>query len=93
MPSAQSPSPPPTAPTALTPGVRAAAFQTIYDKTLTSTLNSISYSSFASCFPSIAAAAPDSLRSLHTNFIQRLRDFASVQQPAPQTPSATWFAG
>lgn len=81
MPSAQSPSPPPSAPTALTPGARATAFQTLYAKALSNTLHSISYSSFAACFPSIAVAAPDSLKSLHANFIQRLSDFASVCRP------------
>ncbi|KAG9241592.1 Nnf1-domain-containing protein [Calycina marina] len=77
MPSAQSPSPPPEAPTALTPGARASAIQTLYASALDNTLRSISYSSFAACFPSIAAAAPESLRSVHKDFLQRLGDFAS----------------
>ncbi|KAH8593736.1 Nnf1-domain-containing protein [Bisporella sp. PMI_857] len=77
MSSAPSPSPPPSAPTALTPGPRAAAFQTLYANALSNTLRSITYESFAACFPSIAISAPESLKSLHANFVQRLSDFAS----------------
>lgn len=82
MPSAdpipRSPSPPPTAPTASTPGPRASAFIKLYDGALSSTLQSISYESFAACFPLIAAQAPDSLRAMHGAFVGRLEGFAKV---------------
>jgi hypothetical protein len=81
MPSADpthSPSPPPSAPTASTPGPRASAFITLYNSALSNTLKSISYDSFAACFPLIATQAPDSLRAMHGAFVGRLEGFAKV---------------
>jgi kinetochore protein NNF1 len=72
----KSPSPPPNPPTALTPGVRAQAFITLYNKTLDSTLNSISTSSFSACFPSISTNAPTQLAAMHTGMTNGLRSFA-----------------
>ena len=74
----RSPSPPPSAPTASTPGPRASAFITLYNNALSNTLKSISYDSFAACFPLIAAQAPDSLRAMHGAFVGRLEGFAKV---------------
>lgn len=80
MPSAdRSPSPPPSAPTASTPGPRASAFITLYNNALSNTLKSISYESFAACFPLIAQQAPDSLRAMHGAFVGRLEGFAKVR--------------
>lgn len=71
-----SPSPPPQAPIASTPGPRAAALIQLYEKTLNSTLHGISYESFSACFPSISASAPASLQHMHSAFISRLSAFA-----------------
>ncbi|KAG0646910.1 hypothetical protein D0Z07_6468 [Hyphodiscus hymeniophilus] len=68
MPSAdptQSPSPPPSAPTANTPGPRAQAFIKLCNDALSKTLRSVSYDSFAACFPLIASQAPEALRTVH----------------------------
>ena len=69
-------SPPPEAPTPLTPGPRAVALQTIYTNALTSTLSSITPASFNACFPSIAQSAPGALQSLHEGLIAKLQAFA-----------------
>ncbi|PVH84777.1 Nnf1-domain-containing protein [Cadophora sp. DSE1049] len=74
-----SPSPPPTAPIALTPGPRATAFQKLYSDALANTLKSISYPSFATCFPSIAEHAPSALKILHENMVGRLEGFAKAE--------------
>ncbi|EPE32452.1 hypothetical protein GLAREA_07585 [Glarea lozoyensis ATCC 20868] len=72
----KSPSPPPPVPTPLTPGPRATAFTTLYSKTLTATLNAISYDAFAACFPEIARKAPGALRVFHGQFLGRLEGLA-----------------
>ncbi|KAH6668001.1 hypothetical protein B0J14DRAFT_567346 [Halenospora varia] len=74
-----SPSPPPQKPTPLTPGPRAQALLTLYNKTLSATLNSISYGAFSACFPHIAAHAPAALKAFHANFIKRLEGYAKEQ--------------
>jgi kinetochore protein NNF1 len=80
MPSAtspdHSPSPPPQAPIASTPGIRAAGFIDIYNKTLNNTLSAISYSTFSECFPLIAAQAPGALKAMHESVVSRLGGFA-----------------
>jgi len=58
--------------------VRAAAFTKLYNDALASTLKSISYESFADCFPVIAQQAPGSLKGMHNNFVRRLEGFAKV---------------
>ncbi|CAL3972170.1 unnamed protein product, partial [Diplocarpon coronariae] len=75
----QSPSPPPPAPTALTPGPRALAFSTLHSKTLSKTLSSISYPSFAACFPRIAEQAPAALKGMHGSMVSRLEGFATEE--------------
>lgn len=72
-------SPPPPQPIAETPGIRAAQFQTLYSKTLSKTLSTLSYTNFATCFPTIAVAAPESLKVLHQTFIARLSTFAQSE--------------
>ncbi len=71
-------SPTPAPPTAQTPGPRASAFVKLYNDALSNTLKSISYESFAACFPLIAVQAPDSLRAMHGAFVGRLEGFAKV---------------
>ncbi|RDL40741.1 uncharacterized protein BP5553_00720 [Venustampulla echinocandica] len=73
---ALSPSPPPQPPTALTPGPRAQAFTTLYQKTLKATLSAIPYDAFAECFPHIAAEAPAALNAYHGQMVSRLRSLA-----------------
>jgi kinetochore protein NNF1 len=74
----RSPSPAPQPPVALTPGPRAAAFTTLYDKTLKKSLEKISYDNFAACFPTIAAQVPGSLATMHKGFVGRLDGLARV---------------
>jgi kinetochore protein NNF1 len=69
-------SPPPQAPTPLTPGPRATAFLNLYNSALDSTLKSISYDSFSSCFPIISTQADAALRGMHAGMISRLGVFA-----------------
>lgn len=80
MPSAtppdHSPSPPPQAPIASTPGPRAVAFIDLYNRALSNTLSSISYSTFSECFPLIAAQAPQALKAMHESVVSRLGGFA-----------------
>jgi kinetochore protein NNF1 len=79
MPSAdmeKSPSPPPAPPTQQTPGPRATAFINLYTSALDSTLKSISYPSFAACFPSIAQNAPTQLAAMHTGMTNGFKGFA-----------------
>lgn len=73
-----SPSPPPQPPTAQTPGFRAAAFIQLYDKMLNKTLKSMTYESFAACFPTIAMNAGDALRKLHGDMVIKLGELARV---------------
>jgi kinetochore protein NNF1 len=72
----RSPSPPPQAPIPSTPGIRATAFLELYNKTLTNTLTSISYSTFSECFPLIAEQAPGALKAMHESVVSRLGGFA-----------------
>lgn len=74
----QSASPAPEPPTAQTPGRRATAFLDLYQKTLSTSLRTISYDNFAACFPTMAVNAPENLRGLHKAMIERLEGFAQV---------------
>ncbi|KAF4631553.1 hypothetical protein G7Y89_g6579 [Cudoniella acicularis] len=71
-----SPSPPPQPPIPSTPGPRAQALTTLYQKTLSATLSAISYDAFAACFPHIAAQAPAALKAYHAVFVERLGGLA-----------------
>ena len=71
-------SPVPQKPIGLTPGPRAQAFTTLYATALQKTLSSISYESFAACFPEISKSAPEALRSMHGNFVNKLELFGKV---------------
>jgi hypothetical protein len=67
-----------TEPSTPTPGPRAAAFLQLYDKTLTTTLRTISYEAFSACFPNLSESAPETLRAFHGQMIERLGAFAKV---------------
>ncbi|POS86469.1 hypothetical protein EPUL_001324 [Erysiphe pulchra] len=71
-----SPSPQPAVPIPSNPGPRATAFTTLYHSALQSTLNAISYESFASCFPLISAQAPQALRAMWQGMRDGLEAFA-----------------
>ncbi|PQE19032.1 MIND kinetochore complex component protein [Rutstroemia sp. NJR-2017a WRK4] len=71
-----SPSPPPHPPIPLTPGPRARRLTKIYQDSISSSLRSISYPAFSSCFPTIAANAPEALKAVHAQMVQRLERFA-----------------
>ncbi|RDW83448.1 hypothetical protein BP5796_04939 [Coleophoma crateriformis] len=66
-----SPSPPP--PVAMTPGPRATGYLTVYEKTLAHTLDTVTYEHFAACFPTVAQNAPEQLKHLHKQMMERLR--------------------
>lgn len=70
--SERSPSPAAQPPVALTPGVRAEAFNQLYDKTLKKTMTTISYDKFAECFPSIDAKAPKNLAHYHKATVEQM---------------------
>ena len=72
MPDQRSPSPAAQPPVALTPGVRAEAFNQLYDKTLKKTMTTISYDKFAECFPSIDTKAPKNLAHYHKATIEQM---------------------
>jgi kinetochore protein NNF1 len=72
-------SPPPQAPTASAPGPRGAAFIKLYNNALSTTLQSVSYESFAACFPTIAKQAPTSLKGFHADFVGKMEKFAKVR--------------
>ncbi|QSZ30661.1 hypothetical protein DSL72_000219 [Monilinia vaccinii-corymbosi] len=77
MPSAYpTPSPPPPAPIPLTPGPRASRLHDVYEKSLASALNTISYPAFSACFPTVASRAPEALKAVHGQMVSRLRQFA-----------------
>jgi len=69
-----SPSPPPAAPTALTPGVRAAALQDIFTKALTATLKANSYANFSACFPTPARHCPNALEGVWRQLNTKLEE-------------------
>ncbi|KAF7879439.1 hypothetical protein EAF04_000635 [Stromatinia cepivora] len=75
-PTSPSPSPPPQAPIPLTPGPRASRLHDVYEKSLASALNTISYPAFSSCFPTVASKAPEALKAVHGQMVSRLRQFA-----------------
>lgn len=66
-------SPPPSA---ALPGPRASTLLQLHSQTLSATLRSISYASFAACFPTIAARAPGALQRMHAEFVSKLGRFA-----------------
>lgn len=55
-----------------TPGPRAAALQKLYSDAISHTLRTCSYSNFASSFPTPASHAPDAMKRLHSDFVEKL---------------------
>ncbi|KAL8370186.1 hypothetical protein RB595_000532 [Gaeumannomyces hyphopodioides] len=74
------PPPPPASPplptrhTAVTPGARAKALQDVFDGALARTLARLEWDNFAACYPTVAARAPNSLRSVQQRVVSLLRD-------------------
>ncbi|KAI1004772.1 hypothetical protein K3495_g3442 [Podosphaera aphanis] len=66
----------PPAPATDVPGPRAAAFKTLYNSALQSTLKAISYESFAACFPQITLQAPQALQAMWKGMRDGLEGFA-----------------
>ncbi|KAJ3955702.1 hypothetical protein N0V92_007784 [Colletotrichum tropicale] len=65
--------------TAVTPGVRAGYFIKTYDRALQKTLETVRYDNFASCFPTIAAHAPNTLRNVQKQMVDYLEEhFQSI---------------
>ncbi|KAI0123841.1 Nnf1-domain-containing protein [Xylariales sp. AK1849] len=79
-------SPPlPTPHNAVTPGPRAARFQTVLDQCLSRTLGKITWDNFASCYPTIAAQASGTLKAVQRQMVERLgvlckKEFDSILQ-------------
>jgi hypothetical protein len=85
-PAAQPRSQPPDSPplpskhTATTPGPRAARLQELFASTMTHTLNKVSWENFASCYPTIAANAPGTLKAVQRQMVERLRELCNVSE-------------
>ncbi|KAK6383895.1 hypothetical protein LTS17_003187 [Exophiala oligosperma] len=78
-----SPSPPPAAPIASTPGPRAAALQKVFAGALSSSIRANSYANFSSCFPTPAKYCPTALEGVWKQLNTRLeeectRDFEKI---------------
>ncbi|KIW19953.1 hypothetical protein PV08_00528 [Exophiala spinifera] len=78
-----SPSPPPEAPVASTPGPRAAALQKVFAGALSSSIRANSYANFSSCFPTPAKYCPTALEGVWKQLNTRLeeectRDFEKI---------------
>ncbi|OQO08682.1 hypothetical protein B0A48_06552 [Cryoendolithus antarcticus] len=69
---ARSPSPVSAPPVQATPGPRATALQQLYGDAVTHILKTCNYENFASCFPTPAREASQSLQQLHEEFTERL---------------------
>lgn len=65
--------------TAVTPGVRAGYFIKTYDRALQKTLETVRYDNFASCFPTIAAHAPNTLRNVQKQMVDYLEERCNVR--------------
>lgn len=66
--------PPPQKPEPVTPGPRAARFIEMYHSALSRTLARVNYDNFATCFPTIAAYAPNALRNVQKQMVDYLED-------------------
>ena len=69
-----SPSPPPEAPTANTPGLRAARLQKVFAGALSSSIKSNSYANFSTCFPTPAKYCPTALEGVWKQLNARLEE-------------------
>ena len=68
----RSPSPVTAPPIAAAPGPRASALQKLYADAVAHTIKTCSYKNFASCFPTPAKAAPEAMKDLHADFVDKL---------------------
>ncbi|OAF55341.1 hypothetical protein VC83_08203 [Pseudogymnoascus destructans] len=74
---AQDPSPSePQAVPPIEPGPRARALLTLHDAALSSTLSALPAPTFLACFPLLSTLAPDALRAVHAQMVDRLREAA-----------------
>jgi kinetochore protein NNF1 len=78
-----SPSPPPQAPVAATPGPRAVALQKVFAGALSSSIKANSYANFSSCFPTPAKYCPTAMEGVWKQLNTRLeeectRDFEKI---------------
>ncbi|KAI5919953.1 Nnf1-domain-containing protein [Camillea tinctor] len=71
--------------TPATPGPRASRFQDVLASSLSHTLAKISWDNFAACYPTVAARAPNVLRAVQKQMVERLgvlckKEFDSILQ-------------
>ena len=72
-------SPPlPSKHTAATPGPRAARLREAYASSLRHTLSKVGWDNFASCYPTVAANAPATLRAVQRQMVERLAELCNV---------------
>ena len=64
--------------TAATPGPRAARLLELYASSLQKTLARVSWDNFASCYPTVATAAPGALRTVQRAMVERLEQLCNV---------------
>lgn len=74
-----SPSPPPPAPIAATPGPRATALQKVFNDALSHTLRANSYANFSACFPTPARQCPQSLEHVWRQLNGKLEESARAE--------------
>ncbi|KAL5344493.1 hypothetical protein ACLOAV_010474 [Pseudogymnoascus australis] len=79
--SASTQDPPPTSPAPeqqppIEPGPRARALLTLHEAALSSTLSALPAPTFLACFPLLSGLAPDALRAVHAQMVDRLREAA-----------------
>lgn len=64
--------------TAATPGPRAARLQELYASSLAHALARVSWDNFAACYPTVAARAPETLRHVQRQMVDRLGELCHV---------------
>ena len=74
-----SPSPPPRAPIAVTPGPRATALQKVFSDALSHTVRANSYHNFSACFPTPAKHCPQSLEHVWKQLNTKLEESARAE--------------
>lgn len=72
QPPSRSPSPAPAPPVAETPGPRAQGLINVFNQASKATLDKCSAKNFASCFPTAAQYAPETLEGLRSQIIDQL---------------------
>ncbi|KAF1814917.1 Nnf1-domain-containing protein, partial [Eremomyces bilateralis CBS 781.70] len=78
-PQSRSPSPPAAPPLPSTPGPRAAALQSAFDRALAATLSKLTPTNFAACFPTIAQNRPEMLDTFSRDFSGKLEAVCKAQ--------------